>query len=314
MNDVLESQETTPEASVGKHRRSLLKACGLGLGAGAALFAGCTKREGGVVVAGPGSSSGSLLNKWLKTKKAVLGYEFGSPPMQFRDPTTKEPAGYTVELVKAMFHDLSPDIVVEFVEMPFGQLVAALQSRKVDMIEPITNLPSRALNGWFTAFPAAYHSVFCLVNKDSTLKSVAELKKAGLKFAVLQGTSQQAFAKTNYPDAQLSAFPGVPEALNEVASGRADATIQSLYTAINAVRAGQPLKILGTDPLYVDSASFFIPEGDMRTLTWMNNWLAYSAAHGNMQAMWEKWVVSDAKKFNLPSVAVGAGGGIVKTS
>lgn len=314
MNNAVEAPVAAAETPVGTQRRSLLKACGLGLGAGAALLAGCSKRESPAALGAPAGTSGALLDKWLKTKKAVLGFEFGSPPMQFRDPNTKEPTGYTVELAKSMFHDLSPDIVVEFVEMPFGQLVAAVQSRKVDMIEPITNLPSRALNGWFTAFPAAYHSVFCLVNKESKLKSTADLNKPGVRLAVLQGTSQQAVAKTSFPDAQLSAFPGVPEALNEVASGRADATIQSLYTAINAIRAGQPLKILGSDPLYVDSASFYLPEGDIRTLTWMNNWLSYSAAHGSMQALWEKWVVNDAKKFNLPSVAVGAGGGLVKTS
>jgi polar amino acid transport system substrate-binding protein len=307
-------QKVAEQQPAGMQRRSILKACGLGIGAGAALLAGCTKRAAPALGAGPGGAAGSLLDKWLKTKKAVLGFEFGSPPMQFRNTTTKQPTGYTVELVQAMFHDLSPDIAVEFVEMPFGQLVAAVQSRKVDMIEPITNLPSRALNGWFTAFPAAYHSVFCLVNKDSHLKSVDDLNKPGVKFALLQGTSQEAVAKVTFPNAQILAFPGVPEALNEVGSGRADATIQSLYTAINAIRNGQPVKVLGSDPLYVDSASFYLPEGDIRTLTWMNNWLSYSAAHGSMQKLWEKWVVNDAKKYNLPSVAVGAGGGLIKTS
>lgn len=295
-------------------RRSLLKAS-VGIGAAAALL-GCTKRsESGTAAAGGSIAPGSsLIDKWMSTKKAVLGFEFGSPPMQFRDPTTKEPTGYNVELVRAMLRDLSPEIQVEFVEMPFGQLIAAVQTHKVDMIEPVTNLPSRALNGWFTPFPAAYHSVFCVVHKDSKLKSLEDLRKPGTKFSVLQGTSQQAAAKQMFPEGELLAFPGVPEALNEVASGRATVTIQSLYTAINAVRAGQPLKVLGSDPLYVDSASFYLPEGDTKTLLWINNWLSYSAARGSTQALWEKWVVNDAKKFNLPSIAVGAGGGIIKTS
>ncbi|WP_448090664.1 substrate-binding periplasmic protein [Pseudomonas azerbaijanoccidentalis] len=303
--------------SAGLQRRKIIAVGGLGMAAGAALLAGCSKREAPMAPGAPGAMAGggtALLDKWLKTKKATLGFEFGSPPMQFRDPKTNQPTGYTVELTRAMFKDLSPDIEIEFSEMPFGQLVAAVQSRKVDMIEPITNLPTRAINGWFTAFPAAYHSVFCLVHKDSKLKSIDELKSASTKFAVLQGTSQQAAAKSTFPEAQVLAFPGVPEALSEVGSGRADATIQSLYTAINAIRSGQPLKVLGEDPLYVDSANFYIPEGDIRTFNWINNWLSYSAAHGTMQALWEKWVVTDAKKYGLPSVAVGAGGGLVKTS
>jgi polar amino acid transport system substrate-binding protein len=291
-------------------RRAMFKNIGAGAGLGAvAMLAGTSLNATAQTPAAPAPASGggSLIDKWIKNKKAVLGWEFGSPPMQFKDPTTQKPTGYTVEMVTQMMKDLDPAIEIEWVEMPFGQLVPALAAGKVDMIEAVTNLPARALRGWFVGVPAHYASVLALLNANSKITRREQLNDPKVKIAVLQGSSQQAQAAMLFPKAKLVAFPGVPEAVGEVVSGRADCTLQSGYTALNTIKANKGLKPLAA-PLYTDFNAYMVPEGDTKAYMWITNWLSFQASKGNLRILWEKWLGDDARKFKIPTQYVGPQG------
>jgi polar amino acid transport system substrate-binding protein len=300
--------ETSPHDA---GRRAIFKNLGAGASLGAVAVLGATGINAAAQTPAPAAPSAgggmSLIDKWLKNKKAVLGWEFGSPPMQFKDPTSQKPTGYTVELVSQMVKDLDSSIEIEWVEMPFGQLVPALASGKVDMIEAVTNLPVRALRGWFVSIPAQYATVLALMNGSSKITRREQLNDPKVKIAVLQGSSQQAQAAVLFPKAKLVAFPGVPEAVGEVISGRADCTLQSGYTALNTMKANKGLKPLST-PIYTDFNAFMVPEGDFKAYMWITNWLSFQASKGNLRVLWEKWIGEDAKKYKIPTQYVGPQG------
>src|SRR5437879_8985388 len=95
----------------------------------------------------------SVLDKWLRTKQANLGVDLTFPPLSYHDPNTNKPTGYLIELVELMMSDLG--ISPNYVELPFGQLFAALAAGQFDMTGlAVTILPSRSLRGWFADFPA----------------------------------------------------------------------------------------------------------------------------------------------------------------
>jgi polar amino acid transport system substrate-binding protein len=291
-------------------RRAMFKGigAGAGLGAIAMLAGGGMNAAAQTPPAAPASNGGvSLIDKWLKTKKAVLGWEFGSPPMQFKDPASQKPTGYTVEMITQMMKDLDPAIEIEWVEMPFGQLVPALAAGKVDMIEAVTNLPARALRGWFVGMPAHYATVLALLNANSKISKREQLNDPKVRIAVLQGSSQQSQAAMLFPKAKLVAFPGVPEAVGEVVSGRADCTLQSAYTALNTIKANKGLKPLAA-PIYTDFNAYMVPEGDSKAYMWITNWLSFQASKGNLRLLWEKWIGDDARKFKIPTQYVGPQG------
>jgi polar amino acid transport system substrate-binding protein len=290
-------------------RRAMFRGLGTTAGLGAVAALGLAGGPAQAQSSSPaaGSAGNSLIDKWLRTKKAVLGWEFGSPPMQFKDPATQKPAGYTVELVTQMLKDLDPGIEIEWAEMPFGQLVPALAAGKVDMIEPVTNLPIRALRGWLLEMPAHYASVLALMNGASKITKREQLNEPNVRIAVLQGGSQQAQASILFPKAKIVAFPGVPEAVGEVASGRADCTLQSGYTALNVLRTNRGLKPLAA-PIYTDFNTFMVPEGDAKAFMWINNWLRFQASKGNLQVLWDKWIGEEARKYKVPTQYVGPQG------
>ena len=287
-------------------RRSLLKMGGsAALGLGAFALAACETAN-----SSPGTTAGaagetSVLDRWISTKKAKLGVDLTFPPIQFKDSAGK-PTGYQMELTEAMMADLG--VTPEYVEIPFGQLFAGLVAGKFDMMGiSATILPSRALKGLFSSFPVFYESIVVLLKAGSSVSSSDQLNKAGVKIAVLQGSSQEFSTKLIFPSASFSPFAQLADAVNEVATGRADATVLSEFDVDDSLKAHPDLKLLAGPPLWVDANTYLMPLGDYKLQAWVNNWLRYNATHQRLTSLWKKWLGPGLKKYNLLTYGVGPG-------
>jgi polar amino acid transport system substrate-binding protein len=288
-------------------RRGFIKAGGaLALGAGAYVLAACETSGGGSppgAVAGAAGSE-SVLDRWVRTKTAKLGVDLTFPPIQFKDSNGK-PTGYQMEVTQQMMSDLG--VTPEYVEIPFGQLFAALAAGKFDMMGiSATILPSRALRGYFAQFPCFYESIVVLLKPGSSVTSTSQLASANI--SVLQGSSQEFSGKILYPKATFQTFAGITDAINAVATGRADAVILSEFDVGEALKAHPDLKILPGPPLFVDANTYFMPVGDQKLQAWVTNWLRYYATHGYLTSLWQKWVGTSVAPYHLNIVGVGPGG------
>ena len=294
--------ETGPAAAsgtAGTTRGNLLK--GALLGAGATALAG----GGAAPALARSSADQSVLDKWTSSKKAKLGVDLSFPPLQFIDPKTKKPSGFMVEMTNLMMKDLG--VTPDYVQTPFAQLFAGLAAGKFDMVGiAATILPSRALQGWFAGVPVFYESNVVLVKKSSKAHSLKSLAKS--RFAVLQGSSQQASGSIIFPKAKFKAFATESDAATEVAVGRADAAIFSEFSAGSILGKNKKLRTLGGPPLFVDANTYFMPEGDEKLWQWVTNWLRYQSTHQTMAGLWKKWVVPPARKYHLETQLVGTNG------
>ena len=287
-------------------RRSLLKLGGsAALGLGAYALAACETSSSN---SSPGTTAGaasenSVLDKWLSTKTATLGVDLTFPPIQFKD-SSGNPTGYQMELTQAMMADLG--VTPNYVEIPFGQLFAGLVAGKFDMMGiSATILPSRALKGLFSSFPVFYESIVVLLKPGSSVSSADQLSNA--KIAVLQGSSQEFSSKLIYPNASFSPFAQLADAVNEVATGRADATILSEFDVDSSLQAHPDLKLLSGPPLWVDANTYLMPLGDYKLQAWVNNWLRYNATHQRLVSSWKKWLGPGLQKYHLTTYGVGPG-------
>jgi polar amino acid transport system substrate-binding protein len=302
-----EAMEAPPDTrSVLPTRRSLLKLGGSAiLGAGAFAIAACETSN-----SSPGTTAGaagetSVLDKWLSTKTAKLGVDLTFPPIQFKDSAGK-PTGYQMELTEAMMADLG--VTPQYVEIPFGQLFAGLVAGKFDMMGiSATILPSRALKGLFANFPVFYESIVVLLKPGSKITSQDQLNASGIKISILQGSSQEFSSKALFPSASFSPFAGVADAVNEVATGRADAVVLSEFDVDDSKKAHPDLQILAGPPLWVDANTYLMPLGDYKLQAWVNNWLRYNATHQRLVAAWTKWLGPGLQKYHLTTYGVGPG-------
>jgi polar amino acid transport system substrate-binding protein len=285
-------------------RRSLLKLGGsAALGLGAYALAACqTSSSPGTTASAAGENS--VLDKWISTKTAKLGVDLTFPPIQFKD-SSGNPTGYQMELTQAMMADLG--VTPQYVEIPFGQLFAGLVAGKFDMMGiSATILPSRALKGLFASFPVFYESIVVLLKPGSNVTSQDQLNKAGVKIAVLQGSSQEFSSKLIFSSAAFSPFAQLADAVNEVATGRADATVLSEFDVDDSLKAHPTLKLLAGPPR-VDANTYLMPLGDYKLQAWVNNWLRYNATHQRLTSLWKKWLGPGLQKYNLLTYGVGPG-------
>ena len=286
-------------------RRSMLKlGASAALGVGAYAMAACSTSNSSPGTTASAQAGGeSVLDKWLSSKTAKLGVDLTFPPIQFKDSSGK-PTGYQMELTAAMMSDLG--VTPEYVEIPFGQLFAGLVAGKFDMMGiSATILPSRALKGLFASFPVFYESIVVLLKPGSTISSTSQLD--GTKIAVLQGSSQEASSKIIYPKATFSPFAQLTDAVNEVATGRADATILSEFDVDSSLQAHPDLKLLSGPPLWVDANTYLMPAGDYKLQAWVNNWLRYNATHQRLVSSWKNWLGPGLQKYHLTTYGVGPG-------
>jgi len=124
---------------------------------------------------------------------------------------------------------------------------------------------------------------------------------------VLQGSSQEFSSKGLFPNATFSAFAGIADAVNEVATGRAEAVVLSEFDVDDSKKAHGDLKILPGPPLWVDANTYLMPLGDYKLQAWVNNWLRYNATHQRLVSSWKKWLGPGLKKYNLTTYGVGPG-------
>jgi polar amino acid transport system substrate-binding protein len=301
--DEIEVQTPSAESTL-QSRRSLLKLGGAAaLGAGAWAFAACQQSSSSPGTTASAQGSESVLDKWISSKTAKLGVDLTFPPIQFKDSSGK-PTGYQMELTEAMMSDLG--VTPQYVEIPFGQLFAGLVAGKFDMMGiSATILPSRSLKGLFSSFPVFYESIVVLLKPGSTITSSSQLD--GKKIAVLQGSSQEASSHLLFPNASFSPFAALADAVNEVATGRADATVLSEFDVDDSLKAHPDLKLLAGPPLWVDANTYLMPLGDYKLQAWVNNWLRYNATHQRLVSSWKKWLGPGLQKYHLTTYGVGPG-------
>ena len=142
------------------------------------------------------------------------------PPFSFIDKNGKR-TGSSIELCEMLAKDMG--VKVTFLDFDWDGLIPALLSKKADILAAdMTPTIKRAMKIGFSK-PFMYTGSVVFVKADSPIKTVAEAKKAGLKAAVLLGSTGETDAKNSFPKAELKSYKGGgPLLIDAVLQGQAD--------------------------------------------------------------------------------------------
>jgi polar amino acid transport system substrate-binding protein len=142
------------------------------------------------------------------------------PPFSFIDKNGKR-TGSSIELCEMLAKDMG--VKVTFLDFDWDGLIPALLSKKADILAAdMTPTVKRAMKIGFTK-PFMYTGSVVFVKADSPIKTVDEAKKAGLKAAVLLGSTGESDAKNSFPKAELKSYKGGgPLLIDAVLQGQAD--------------------------------------------------------------------------------------------
>jgi len=240
----------------------------------------------------------ALVDQVVENGVLRAGVDLTFPPLQFRDPSTNEPMGYCVDLTNAIAEDLG--VTVEWVEMPFAELIPGLQAGQYDWSGiALTIRPQRAQAVRFISEPWFVEDSILLVNDDFKFTDANELNDAGVTISNLTGSAQDASAKLRWPDATYRTFEALQDSLLEVATGRAQASLVALWNAIPFMdeNPDAPVHIWEGGSLFADVNTVMLPHGDEKTAFWLDNWMRYHGAHKLQEGLWTKWQGDNLQKL-----------------
>lgn len=201
------------------------------------IFTGCSNQEDEKLKTdAAGTNSTALEDQTLD-----IGINANFPPYEYYEGN--DVVGIDVEIAKAVSQYLGYDI--KFHEMEFGNLIAAIESGKIDgAISGITVSGERQKSVNFSQ-PYTKSVQLIIVKENSPISKIDDLqnKKIGTQF----GTTGDIYSKEDFGEDNVQSFSNPQDAVLALVQGKVDAVILDKEPALNFVNTNQDLKTLATE-------------------------------------------------------------------
>ncbi|KXH83891.1 transporter substrate-binding domain-containing protein [Sporosarcina sp. HYO08] len=238
--------------------------------------------SGGGEEAGP-----STIDKVLKNKKLVVGTAPGYFPFEMKDKKG-EFIGYDIDVARAIAEALGVEI--EFKQFGFDGLIPALNTGEIDII--LAGMTIRGDRALAVSFANPYFStgqVLMLPKGDTTTKSWEDLDKPGKKIAVSLGTTGALLAKQLFKEATVQDFDDFPSAGMALTQGQADGVVYD-EPAIRTFEQMHEESVKGVyDLISVEELGIAVKYNDLRTVQWLNSFLASYKGSPKELESFDKW-------------------------
>lgn len=218
--------------------------------------------------------------------RIIVGGDQAYPPFEYLDKNG-EPAGYNVELTRAIARELG--LEVSFRLGPWGEIREALERGEIDLVQGVFYSPEReALLDFSPPHTVVNHAI--VVRKGTPLPgNLSELK--GMSILVMQGDIlHDAALELGYAK-QLVPVASQEEALRLLASGRYDCALVAKIPALYWIEQN------GWSNLRVSESSVRSPEycyavanRNQRLLALISEGLANVRATGEYRNIYSRWL------------------------
>lgn len=204
--------------------------------AGALALTGCGNSDAPADAAGSADASGSDTMQLVTDGTLTIGTSAEYEPFEYMEDG--EYKGFDLELAQAIADDLGLELKIENVD--FDTIVPGVASgTKYDMgIAAITATPEREKEVGFT--DSYYMDDQAIVTMADNTEIAGDnyadaLNAGGVKIAVQSGSTAEAFAKENFPNAELVPFKNATDCFAAVQSSQANALVTNRSVAAQLV-------------------------------------------------------------------------------
>jgi len=236
-----------------------------------------------------GASAGSALDRIIKKGELAVGTSGTQPPMSATNKKG-ELMGMDVDLSKAMADAMG--VKLRFVQMPFAELLPALEAGKVDMV--LSGMTITAERNKKAAFLGPYivtgKGILAIETRFAALKEAKGLDAPEVKVAALKDSTSQKFAETSMSKAKLTLFGSYDEAIDLLLKNKIDVIVADFqFCALTAYRHQKKGLIAGQSPLTFEPLGIAMPE-DALLINWGQNFLNQYQGTGELKKASEKWL------------------------
>lgn len=220
-------------------------------------------------------------------RRIVVGGDDNYPPYEFLDAKGR-PAGYNVELVRAIARELNLDIEIRL--GPWDVMVQGLESGEIDMMAGMYFSLERDKKFDFSPPHSLNHCVSVVrKGEGSPPSTVNELK--GKRIIVQQGDIMHNFALEHGLESQVTAVENQEDVLAELAAGRHDCALVARSTALYLIeKNGWTGLAAGQTPLLSPEYCFAVRNGQKALLAQFTEGLNILERTGEYRRIQEKWL------------------------
>lgn len=221
----------------------------------------------------------------------TIGIEDGYYPYEYLNEQGQF-TGFDVELINYICADLG--VTCKLDRGSFEGLIPNLLFKKTDMVVSalsITDERKKRVNftsAYIDPIPGVY-----IVNNNSPLKSVSELKNIGVQ----QGTTLQVYLQEHVPNVTLRTYPSFDTAMLDLKGGRVQTVFESLDVANKYLKdPSQRVKVLGQpvyNPMISQGLGIAVRKEDTALLEALNKSIAKLKADGTLEKLKEKYGIDD---------------------
>ncbi len=272
------------------------------------FFRGFTRRGAltlltGLLVALPlGSAAAAdspVLSRIAESGTLRVGMSAGQPPFNFNSREGKT-IGMDVDLAGLLAVALNVEL--EIVDMPFGELLPALEGGKVDLV--ISGMTATLPRNMRAAFVAPYHVTGkSILARTETLAALGteELGETELKVAALAGSTSEDFVKTVAPNANLTTTDDYNGAIDLLLANKVDMFVaDASIIMLSMMRWPDAGLIAANKPLTIEPIGIAVPANDPLLLNLVQNYMRAMEASGVLQQLNKKWFQDASWLIQLP--------------
>jgi polar amino acid transport system substrate-binding protein len=253
-----------------------------------------------LVVPVTSSWAGDVLNRISETDTLRVGMTGTQPPFTVRNKEGQL-MGMDVDIARVLASTIGVEL--ELVELPFAELLPALESGKVDMV--LSGMTATLQRNMRVAFVGPYYiSGKSMLTKSSTVAAIQEAKEMNSKsfsIATLAGSTGEEFVKRAAPDAKLVPVRDYDEGIRQLGEGKVDAFLADApIIQLTAMRYPDKGFVQLNKPLTVEPIGIALPPNDPLLINLVDNYLRAVEAAGGLEALRKKWFESGSWLMQLP--------------
>ena len=253
------------------------------------VMAGLTAAYAQMAVAADPARVAPVLDRIAAKKELVVGTAANMPPLNM---TMKDGqiAGMEIDLARLIAAALEVKLTLK--QMPFNDLLPALQAGKVDMIlSGMTITPARNLK---VAFVGPYLITGkSILTRKAILESMSEPSKINNPDKVLvalKGSTSQVFAEKVFPKAKLLLTDDYDQAVSMVREDKAQAMVADLSICqLSVYRYPEAELVTLQNALTYEPLGIAIPANDFLLINWLQNFLHTMEKDGALGTIVDKW-------------------------
>jgi polar amino acid transport system substrate-binding protein len=241
-----------------------------------------------IAVAVPGITQNTLSNI-IKNGEIRIGMTGNQPPYSMKAKNGKL-MGYEVDLAKILAESM--DVKLTMVELPFSELMPALQNGKVDAVmSGMTITPERNLKALF-AGPYTL-SGKSILTKSKVLAEITEAEEANEKkytITCLKGSTSEKFVHTFMPETEIIPVENYDMGVDMVLNDQADALVADFPICLVTLLRYQDKGLVTLDePLTIEPIGMALPPGDSQFLNLVEKYLVALELSGALELLDQKW-------------------------